>query len=148
MGRTRVHPGGFSVLDKIKLTAAVAFAVGGVALFYLLQDESLLLRVGAVVVAVLLGAATALTSSQGRAALEFARGADIERRKVVWPGNRETMQVTLWVIFLVVVVGLYLWILDSVSFWIVYDLLIGVDGGARWPLVTGEAEGDGDDRGG
>ncbi len=118
------------MLDKIKLAAAVAFAVGGVALFYLLQDESLLLRVGAVVVAVLLGAATALTSSQGRAALEFARGADIERRKVVWPGNRETMQVTLWVIFLVVVVGLYLWILDSVSFWIVYDLLIGVDGGA------------------
>ena len=113
-------------MDKLKLATAGALVIGGVAAFYVFQDETMPLRIGVVVVAVLLGAALALTSMQGRAAIEFARGADVERRKVVWPSNREAAQVTLWVICLVVLIGLYLWMLDAVFFWVIYDLVIGV----------------------
>jgi preprotein translocase subunit SecE len=36
------------------------------------------------------------------------------------------MQSTLVVILMVLVVGLYLWLLDALSFWAIYDLILGL----------------------
>ncbi|MEA3290804.1 MAG: preprotein translocase subunit SecE, partial [Pseudomonadota bacterium] len=52
-----------------------------------------------------------------------ARG---EVRKVVWPTRREAAQVTLVVIVMVILAGLYMWLLDAISFYVIYDLLLGV----------------------
>jgi preprotein translocase subunit SecE len=51
-----------------------------------------------------------------------------EVRKVVWPSRRETIQSTMVVIALVILIGLYLWLLDMLSLWTVYDLILGIKG--------------------
>jgi preprotein translocase subunit SecE len=112
------------VIDKVKLAAAVVLVVAGLVGFYYFDELSVLLRAGMVIVGVIAGAAVALTSSQGQAAWEFAKGARMELRKVVWPTRRETIQGTGIVLLMVIVVGLYLWILDTALFWIVYDLVL------------------------
>lgn len=112
------------MIDKVKLVAAFAVVVAGIAGFYYFDEMSVLLRAGMVIVGVLAGAAIALTSAQGQAAWEFAKGARLELRKVVWPTRRETIQGTGIVLLMVVVVGLYLWLLDTVLFWVVYDLIL------------------------
>jgi preprotein translocase subunit SecE len=45
---------------------------------------------------------------------------------VVWPTRRETAQSTVIVILMVLVVGIYLWLLDAISFWAIYDLALGL----------------------
>jgi len=112
------------VIDKVKLVAAVAVVVLGIAGFYYFEDLSILLRAGMVIVAVIAGAGIALTSAQGQAIWEFAKGARLELRKVVWPTRRETIQGTGVVLLMVVIVGIYLWILDTALFWVVYDLIL------------------------
>ena len=50
----------------------------------------------------------------GACALGVHAGARAEVRKVVWPTRQETMQTTLVVMVMVVVVGIFLWLLDMV----------------------------------
>ena len=75
---------------------------------------------------VVIAGLVALTTETGRAAVVFAKGANIERQKMVWPGRREAVQVTGLVVVMVIVFGLYLWLLDSLSFYGIYDLILGL----------------------
>jgi preprotein translocase subunit SecE len=113
--------------DKLKIAAAILLLVAGIAGYYLLGGVSVLWRTGLVLLAAAGAVAVALTSDTGRRALEFAQSARQEVRKVVWPTRRETMQGTLVVMVMVLILGLYLWILDSITFWAVYRLILGVN---------------------
>ena len=113
------------MIDKVKLAAAVLIVVLGLAGFYYFDEQSVLLRAGIVIVAVIAGLAVALLSTQGQAAWEFAKGARLELRKVVWPTRRETVQGTGMVLLMVILIGIYLWIMDTVLFWVIYDLVLG-----------------------
>ena len=112
--------------DKLKLLASGLAVVGAIALFYMLGDSSVLVRALIVVVGVIVAVGIALTSEPGRAVWQFALATRTEVRKVVWPTRRETAQSTMIVIVMVLVVGIYLWLLDAFSFWAVYDLALGL----------------------
>lgn len=48
-----------------------------------------------------------------------------EIQKVVWPTRKETVQFT-WIVFLfVVVLGLFLWAIDSGLAWLLYGVVLG-----------------------
>ena len=116
-----------SVLDIIKLVIAAGIVVAAIAAYYQFANESQLLRMIGVLVALLVGGAIALISSQGRALWSFASEARAEVRKVIWPTRPETVQTTLAVIVIVIIVGLFLWAIDSILFWVV-QLLTGQEG--------------------
>ena len=99
------------------------------ALYYQFSDWLQVARVGTVIVGVVAAGFVAMTTEAGRAAMVFAKGANIERQKMVWPARREAMQVTGLVLVMVILFGLYLWLLDSLSFYGIYDLLLGLKDG-------------------
>ncbi|CAJ2377099.1 MAG: preprotein translocase subunit SecE [Gammaproteobacteria bacterium] len=94
--------------------------------YYQFGDWLQVARVGVVLGGVVVAALIALTTEAGRSAVLFAKGANIERQKMVWPSRREAMQVTGVVVLMVIAFGLYLWLLDSLSFFGIYDLILGV----------------------
>ena len=98
--------------DKLKLTLAVLIVAVGIGGFYYFGDQSTLVRVATLLVAMGIAVAVAMQSATGRDAWEFAKGARAELRKVVWPSNKETMQMTLVVFGMVVLIALFLWIVD------------------------------------
>ena len=114
------------MVDNLKLIAAVVVIIAGIAVFYVFGDMSALLRALIVVVSVVVAGGIALTSTPGKNAWQFTIGTRAEIRKVIWPSRRETMQTTLVVILMVLVVGIYLWLLDALSFWAIYDLVLGI----------------------
>jgi preprotein translocase subunit SecE len=59
----------------------------------------------------------------GQAAFAFSREALVEARKVVWPTRKETIQTTAAVFALVVVMGIFLWIVDAALLWGVQFLM-------------------------
>jgi preprotein translocase subunit SecE len=99
-------------LDHLKLLVALLIVFIGIAGFYYFGDQSELVRVLGVLVAAGLAVAVVLQTEPGRNAREFARGSLRELRQVVWPTRKETTQVTLVVVALVIVVALFLWIVD------------------------------------
>ena len=112
--------------DKAKLILATLLVVAAIAIFYVLQGESSLLRALIFIVGVIMAAAVALTTELGRSAWQFTLATRTEVRKVVWPTRRETIQSTLVVIVMVLIVGIYLWLLDAFSFWAIYDLTLRI----------------------
>lgn len=103
--------------DKIKILLAVLVLAGSVAGFYTYDNESMLYRVIAMLVAVAIAMMIGLQTEAGRNALAFSRGAWVEIRKVVWPTRKETMQTTAMVMVMVVIVGIILWIFDWFLSW-------------------------------
>ncbi len=98
--------------DKLKLLAAVLILAIGIGGFYYFGDKPDYLRVLMVLVAAGIGVAVASQTALGRAAWEFAKGSRQELRKVVWPTQKESVQVTLVVFARVVVVALFMWVVD------------------------------------
>ncbi len=117
-----------NTVDKLKLTLAVFVIVGGLAAFYGFDFQSQLLRAGALIVSIAAAVGIALTSVPGQNAWTFAKDARAEFRKIVWPTRKETVQSTLIVIVMVILIGLFLWMLDTISFWMIYDMFLGLGG--------------------
>ncbi len=115
-------------MDKVKLVAAALIVVAALFGYYQWPEVSVLLRTGGIIVALAAAAGIVLTTESGRAFVSFAGGARNEVRKVIWPTRRETAQATLVVIVMVLIVGIYIWLLDTVAFWAVYDLVLNVRG--------------------
>ena len=103
-----------TALDAAKLVAGVAILAAGVAGFYLLSAQPIWLRWIIVLAALVVGMLVGLQSQQGKTLWAFVQAARVELRKVVWPNRQETMQVTLVVFVMVVVLSLFFWGLDTV----------------------------------
>jgi len=106
-----------SPLDTVKLGLAIALVLGASIAFYVLDDYSTLLRVIALLVAAGIGIGIAYTTQLGRSFWSFVLASRGEVRKVVWPTRQETLQTTLIVILMVILVGIFLWIVDSILGW-------------------------------
>ncbi|MEO5573204.1 MAG: preprotein translocase subunit SecE [Gammaproteobacteria bacterium] len=105
--------------DKIKLLLAIVLLAGGVGGFYYYANQSTAIRVLGLLVVVAIAIAITLQTQPGRDAWEFLREARNEIRKVVWPTRKETMQTTLIVFIVVILVAIILWLLDMFLLWAV-----------------------------
>ena len=102
-----------TALDAAKLAAGVAILVAGVAGFYLLSEQPIWLRWIIVLAALVAAGFVGLQSYQGKTFWSFVQSSRIELRKVVWPNRQETMQVTIVVFVMVLILGLFFWGLDT-----------------------------------
>jgi preprotein translocase subunit SecE len=98
--------------DTLKLVVAAVLLIAGIYGFYYFAGYSTLLRVVGLLVVSGIAVAVALQTAQGRRFWQFAGDARTEVRKVVWPTRQETMQTTLVVIVMVLILGIILWLFD------------------------------------
>ena len=111
--------------DKIKFSLALVILAAGVAGFYLLSEQAMILRVLTVLVGFALAVVVAWKTEPGQRFLNFANEALVEARKVVWPSRKETVQTTAMVFAFVVVMALFLYLTDKSLEWVLYDLVLG-----------------------
>jgi preprotein translocase subunit SecE len=109
--------------DAPKWVVVVALIALGVVGNSIYSDQSLLYRVLGLVVVALVAALIAAQTAKGKAFLTMFKEARNEIRKVVWPNRQETMQTTLIVVAVVLVMALLLWGLDSLLSWAVSSLI-------------------------
>jgi len=106
-------------MDKFKFVIAALIIVAAVGGFYYYGDQSLLFRVLGLLAAIGISTAILLQTTAGHRAWEFIGEARTEVRKVVWPTRKETVQTTLVVMAMVLVVAILLWIFDMFMMWAV-----------------------------
>ncbi len=96
------------------ILAAVIFGAGVYGFVYFEDQTMTLIRVVGLLVAAGAALAVAARTAKGREALSYVREVDVERRKVVWPTRQETLQTTLIVVAVTIVVAIILFLMDSV----------------------------------
>ena len=103
--------------DTAKLAAAVALLVGAIVAFYWFADHSLLMRVVGLLVVAVISVFIAAQTVVGHSVISFLGDTRTEVRKVVWPTRAETTQTVMAVMFVVILMGLFLWMLDMFLLW-------------------------------
>jgi len=106
-----------SWLDTLKLWVALALLAAGVFAFYWFGDQSPLYRALGLIVVAAVALGIGYTTGKGRRFLGFMQDSRTELRKVVWPTRTEAMQTTLIVLLVVLLVGIFLWLLDMLLSW-------------------------------
>jgi preprotein translocase subunit SecE len=101
-----------SSLDTVKLLLSVTIIVAAILGFYYFDAYSQLMRVLGLLVLVGLAVLIAYQTVLGRRVWKFATDAKVEVRKVVWPSRQETVQTTLIVFVVVLIMGIVLWLFD------------------------------------
>ena len=101
-------------MDVFKLALAAGIVIAGVIAFYVYGDYPLLYRVLGIVAAVIVAAIIAFTTERGRTLASFMQDARTEVRKMVWPTRAETLQTTIVVFVVVILLALFLWVIDRI----------------------------------
>jgi preprotein translocase subunit SecE len=107
-----------TTLDTLKLGFAVVLLTAAVIGFYWYAEYSLLYRVLGLLAIASVAAAIALMTAKGRELVGFLSESRTEVRKMVWPTRAETVQTTLIVFVMVILVGVLLWLLDLLLGWL------------------------------
>ena len=100
-------------VDKIKFGLALLLLAAGIAGFYYLRDNAMVIRVAVVLTGVLLAATMAWFTVPGKQFFAFSQESADETRKVVWPSRKETIQTTGIVFAFIVVMAIFLWLVDA-----------------------------------
>ena len=108
--------------DKIKLLLAILLLIAGLAGFYLLGDQPLVLRILTVLGGVVAAGVMAGFTQSGRRFLVFAKESVEEAKRVVWPTRKEAMQTTGIVFVFVVLMALFIFGVDTLLATIVKTL--------------------------
>lgn len=103
--------------DGFKLAAAGVAVVASFSVFYVFPEASFFYRVLGIAGGLLVALAIFFTTGQGRTTSTFLGTARVELRRMVWPTRTETLQTTLIVFVLVMIVALFLWLLDRLLGW-------------------------------
>lgn len=106
-------------LDTAKLVVAVSFVVLGITAFYYFYTYSALLRVIGLLAVATVATTIAYNTAIGQKAWQFFVDSRTEVRKVIWPTQEETLQTTLVVFVMVLVMGILLWLFDALLIMIV-----------------------------
>ena len=103
-----------SMPDVVKWIAAAVRMGAGLVGFYYFSEQSTLLRIIGLLLAIAAAVFVSVQTEKGRAVGDFMRESRTEVRKVVWPTRKETTTTTAIVMGVVFVVGLILWLLDTI----------------------------------
>ena len=123
MSSTTTESSPSGALNLLKWLVVTALVGGGIYGNWFFRDESLLYRVGALLVVAIIAALVAVTTTQGAATWSLLKEARTEIRRVVWPTRAETNQTTLVVLGLVILFSLILWGLDSLLSLVVVSVI-------------------------
>jgi preprotein translocase subunit SecE len=108
--------------NKTYLIAAIGVVVIGMILFYYFSDIRLFYRVVGMIAVLILSGYIGYQSDFGKLVYSYVTDSKIELKKVTWPTKQETTQTTLGVIFVVIVVGILLWLFDMLLGWAIGTL--------------------------
>jgi preprotein translocase subunit SecE len=111
-------------IDSLLLLVSVILLVGGIGAYYYYENLAITaVRVAGLITVAVIASFIAAQSVKGGMFFSFLREADIERRKVIWPSHQETVQTSLMVIIVTILISLLLAGIDFVLGGVIRSLL-------------------------
>lgn len=112
-----------SFLDTAILWLAILVLGASIFGYYWFEPQySDLVRVVGMLAGTAVAVLIALQSAIGKTAWAYVQGSRTELRRVVWPTRQETLQTTLMIIIVVLILAVFIWALDLVLGWAVQML--------------------------
>ena len=104
------------------LVLSIGVLLIGMFLFYYFNEVRLFYRVLGMISVLVLSGFIGYQSDFGKLVYTYITDSKVELKKVTWPTKQETTQTTLGVIFIVIIVGILLWLFDMLLGWAIGTL--------------------------
>ena len=127
MSKEIENPSNSNTLDTVKMFLSLAVLIGSIAGYYYFSDAHPVARVLGVVAGAVVAIFILYQTAVGKSWFQHLSLAKREVRQVVWPTRPETVQMTLIVFVVVILMGIFLWLVDMFFLWAV-KLLTGQGG--------------------
>lgn len=102
-------------VDRLLWGLIISLALAGMAgNYYFLSQQSMLVKMAGFLALIAVLVAIAYQTTSGRQFWSLLKESIQETRRVVWPTRQETVQTTMAVLGMVVVMGLLLWTADFI----------------------------------
>lgn len=118
---------GANASETIKNVAALALLIVSLVGYYFYSEVYAVIRVLGLLAGIALSGFVFYQSEKGQAWFKYLSNAKKEVRQVIWPTRQETVQMTLIVFAVVIVMSIFLWLVDMFFLWVV-QLLTGQGG--------------------
>ncbi len=106
-------------LDWLKWLVALALLLAGLIGNHYYSEVSMPLRTLGWLVVLAISGFVASKTQKGKWVVGFFRDSRAELRKIVWPTREETVQTTLVVMAMVIILALLLWGMDGILVWLI-----------------------------
>jgi len=113
------------MLDKFKNSLSIICVFASIYIFNssFVSDYPAYLKFLILIVFFVLAVFIFHSSSTGKTFKSYVLNSTTEVKKVVWPNKKETSQMTLIVFVFVLLMGIFLWLIDSLLSWLIKILL-------------------------
>ncbi len=108
--------------SKLYILVSILILISGMVLFYYFSDVRLFYRVLGMISVIILSGFVMYQSDFGKLVYSYVTDSKTELKKVTWPTKQETTQTTLGVLFVVILVGILLWLFDMFLGWAIGTL--------------------------
>jgi preprotein translocase subunit SecE len=113
--------------DRIILSVALLIFAASIVGYYYFSEVHAVLRVLGLLAGVGVSMGLAYMTPKGKAWVHYLKSVKREVSLVKWPDRKETQQMTLIVFVVVIIMGIFLWLVDMFFLWAV-QLLTGQGG--------------------
>ena len=113
------------MLDKVKNSLSIFIVAVSIYIFNssYVSDYPVYLKLLILLFFFSIAAFVFYSSSTGKTFKSYVLNSTSEVKKVVWPNKKETSQMTLVVFIFVLIMGIFLWLIDSLLSWLIKILL-------------------------
>ena len=113
------------MLDKLKNSLSILCVVASIYAFNssFVADYPVYLKLLTLLILFVVAGFIFHSSSTGKTFKTYVLNSTSEVKKVVWPNKKETSQMTLVVFVFVLLMGIFLWLIDSLLSWLIKILL-------------------------
>ena len=101
----------------VQVLLSLLILVGGIVFYYWYEDLHVLVRVGVVLLSVALSGLIFYRTETGQRWFHFLVEMRKELRLVIWPTRDEVVKTTLTIFAVVIVMGIFLWLVDMFFLW-------------------------------
>lgn len=123
MNTSEIDIGNKTSLDLVKVLASFALIIAGFVFYFLGKTDAWLL-LSVLLLSFMAAGFIFFSSSTGRSLILFFKASYTELLRVVWPTKKETTQMTIVVFIFVIVMSIFLWSVDKLIEWTLFDLLL------------------------
>lgn len=122
MSQKAENPSASKSLETLKVIVSATLLLLSLIGYYYYSDAHAVVRVLGLIGGVALSGLVFYQSDKGRAWFGYLSHAQKEVKQVIWPTRQETVQMTLIVFAVVIVMSIFLWLVDMFFLWAVQVL--------------------------